>query len=139
MLRRARASRGGTFCPGCPSRHCRPSKSIYLDRTEVKIQLSFKTKVIQDLLATDGDLWFGYTQVSYWQVGNSRYSSPFRETNYEPETMFVYPLQASVGSLNLRFAAIGLNHQSNGRAEPLSRSWNRLIGELAAEVGAWSF
>jgi phospholipase A1 len=115
------------------------SEQVDLDPAEVKIQLSFKTKVMQDLLGTDGDLWFGYTQVSYWQIGNSRYSSPFRETNYEPEMMFVYPLQANLGGLRLRFASIGLNHQSNGRAEPLSRSWNRVIGELAAEWGAWSF
>ena len=110
---------------------------VDLDPGEVKIQLSFKTKILQDVLET-GDLWFGYTQVSYWQIGNSRYSSPFRETNYEPELMFVSPLQAEFGGLHLRFASIGLNHQSNGRAEPLSRSWNRLIGEVAAETGTWS-
>ena len=110
-----------------------------LNRLESKFQLSFKTKLVQDVITTAGDLWFGYTQVSYWQVDNSRHSSPFRETNYEPEIMFVHPLQAKFGGVDLRFAALGINHQSNGRTEPLSRSWNRLIGQVAAEVGPWSF
>ena len=26
-----------------------------------------------------------------------------------------------------RLAAVGINHQSNGRADPLSRSWNRVM------------
>ena len=124
--------------PVSPTRSFDTGGPFEIDNTEVKIQLSFKTKLIQNLLATDGDLWFGYTQVSYWQVANSGNSSPFRETNYEPEAMFVYPLQADLGGLRLRFAAVGLSHQSNGRAEPLSRSWNRLIGSLAAEFGPWS-
>jgi phospholipase A1 len=123
--------------PSSPTRSF--SERIDLNRAEAKIQLSFKAKVVEDLLATDGDIWVGYTQVSYWQAGNSRYSSPFRETNYEPEAMFVYPLRASIGGLRFRMASVGISHQSNGRSEPLSRSWNRIVGELAAEWGAWSF
>jgi phospholipase A1/A2 len=110
-----------------------------LDRVEAKMQLSFKTKVAEGVLGTSGDLWFGYTQVSYWQLGNSRSSSPFRESNYEPEMMYVHPLQASIGGLHLRFLGLGLNHQSNGRGTTLSRSWNRVIGEVAAEYGPWTF
>ena len=125
--------------PFSPTRSFGPIQDIELDRAEGKFQLSFKTKVMESVLGSPGDLWFGYTQVSYWQVGNSRYSSPFRETNYEPEATFVYPLQIGAGDLRLRFASITLNHQSNGRSGSLSRSWNRLIGEAAAEYGPWSF
>ncbi len=125
--------------PFSPTRAFGPVQDIELDRAEGKFQLSFKTKVMESVLGSPGDLWFGYTQVSYWQVGNSRYSSPFRETNYEPEATFVYPLQIGTGDLRLRFASITLNHQSNGRSGSLSRSWNRLIGEAAAEYGPWSF
>src|SRR5688500_7473490 len=125
--------------PSSPTRVFGPIQDIELDRAEGKFQLSFKTKVMENVLDSPGDLWFGYSQVSYWQVGNSRYSSPFRETNYEPEATFVYPLQIGAGDLRLRFASITLNHQSNGRSGSLSRSWNRLIGEAAAEYGPWSF
>jgi phospholipase A1 len=41
-----------------------------LDNEEVKFQLAFQTKVADDLIGGNGDLWFGYTQVSFWQLFN---------------------------------------------------------------------
>ena len=55
--------------------------------TEVKFQVSMKVKLWQDVLGKDVDLWFGYTQQSFWQFYNFSDSSPFRETNYEPELL----------------------------------------------------
>jgi phospholipase A1/A2 len=112
---------------------------VELDRLEAKFQLSFKTKVAEGLLGTPADLWFGYTQVAFWQVFNRRFSSPFRETNYEPEAMLIWPLQIGVGEFRMRFVGLTLNHQSNGRGGAFSRSWDRAIGEAAAEYGRWSF
>ena len=52
-----------------------------IERTEVKFQLSLKVKLWQDILGKDVDLWFGYTQKSFWQLYDFAESSPFRETN----------------------------------------------------------
>jgi phospholipase A1/A2 len=125
--------------PSSPTRPFDLSEPVDLDSIEGKIQLSFKTKVAEGLLGTRSDLWFGYSQVSYWQVGNRDQSSPFRETNYEPEATWIVPVDWSLGGLRMRFLGLTLNHQSNGQGGSLSRSWNRLIGEAAAEYGPWSF
>jgi phospholipase A1 len=106
--------------------------------TEARIQLSARVKVMKDIF-TGGDrsqsdsLWVGYTQQSYWQVFSGGISRPFRTTDYQPEAMYVHPLDVGlIGGLRLRYGGVGLSHQSNGRELPLSRSWNRayLMGGL---------
>lgn len=74
-----------------------------------------------------GDLWVGFTQVAHWQLYNSDLSRPFRETNYEPEVIFTYPLRFSTGDFKMKMIGLSLNHQSNGKEELNSRSWNRII------------
>ena len=110
---------------------------LALRRGEVKFQLSLKTKVWEDLVGDNGDLWLGYTQTSYWQIYNSAESRPFRESNYEPEIMAVFRTDYSLLGWKGRMAGVALNHQSNGRSEPLSRSWNRVIGQFGFERRNW--
>ncbi len=38
-----------------------------------------------------------------------------------------------------RFVNVGFAHESNGRSEPLSRSWNRVVANLGFERGGFSF
>lgn len=102
---------------------------------ELTYQISFKMKLIEQLLSTPVDLWFGYTQNSFWQAYNRAASSPFRETNYQPELMLTTPLALDLGVLDVRRVTLGLNHQSNGQTGTLSRSWNRLYAEVGAEKG----
>ena len=111
---------------------------IELDTVEAKLQLSFKSKLVQDAFGFNTDVWFGYTQQSYWQAANERYSSPFRETNYQPEAIVLQPIDFRVGGANLRYATGAFVHESNGRGGALSRSWNRLVGSVAFESGPWS-
>ena len=104
--------------------------SDQLDNSEIKFQLNFQTKMVNDLFGENGDLWFGYTQTSFWQLFNSDISAPFRETNYEPELYMSFLTDYSLLGLKGRAINFGVVHQSNGRAEPLSRSWNRVFAEL---------
>lgn len=107
---------------------------------ELKFQLSFKTRAARNLLGKKlgGDLWIGYTQSSRWQLYSANISRPFRETNYDPEIMFIVPTKYRFLGLNGVFTGIGINHQSNGRSNPLSRSWNRIILQLGLETPSWS-
>jgi phospholipase A1 len=106
--------------------------------TEARLQLSVRTKVAQGLFAY-GDrgldsLWFAYSQLSYWQIFTPQLSRPFRNTDHEPEVLYILPLQkASPGQWRLRLAGLGLVHQSNGQSLPLSRSWNRVYLLAGAE------
>lgn len=109
-----------------------------LDDVEAKFQLSFKTKAVENILGDNGDLWLGYTQSSRWQVFNSEASRPFRETNYEPEALLVFRTGYSLGGWRGRMWGLGINHQSNGRGDPYSRSWNRVVGVVGLDRDNWA-
>jgi phospholipase A1 len=113
-------------------------RSEQLDNVEAKFQLSLKAKVWQGVFGDAGDLWVGYTQSSRWQVYNSQLSRPFRETNYEPEAMLVFNTHYQVLGWEGRLLGIGFDHQSNGRSNPLSRSWNRVIANVGFERDGWT-
>ncbi|QER39545.1 phospholipase [Acinetobacter suaedae] len=104
-----------------------------LTSSEAKFQLSLKTKAWENIFGNNGDLWLGYTQSSRWQVFNADESRPFRETNYEPEASLMFRTNYEILGLNARLLGVTLNHQSNGRSDPLSRSWNRVIFNLGFE------
>ena len=71
---------------------------------------------------------------SYWQLFTPGVSRPFRNTDHEPEVNYVTPLAGTrIAGWNLRYAGLGLVHQSNGQSLPLSRSWNRVYLMAGAE------
>ncbi|MFZ4758521.1 MAG: phospholipase A [Burkholderiaceae bacterium] len=113
------------------------SQPLGLSEVEAAFQISMKAKIWETIGGTNLDLWLGYTQNSHWQVYSA--SKPFRETNYEPEVFGIWGIdQPLYAGWNARFLGLGLTHQSNGRAEPLSRSWNRIIAQAGFENGPWS-
>ena len=109
---------------------------------EAKFQLSVRAKLAQDLLLPNADLWFGYTQQVLWQIWNAADSKPFRNSDYEPELIYVVPtpraLRALPAGWSWRYTELGLAHQSNGQSDPLSRSWNRSYLGAGFERGPWT-
>ncbi|WP_249937315.1 phospholipase A [Roseateles sp. DAIF2] len=111
-------------------------------REEAKFQLSLRTKLAQDLLLPGADLWAAYTQQAMWQIWNGKDSKPFRNSDYEPELIYIVPTPKGLRRLPLdwqwRYAQVGIAHQSNGQSDPLSRSWNRINLAAGFERGDWS-
>lgn len=126
------ASDSVNMAPSSPTPGHSADYQPYL-QSEGRIQLSVRTKLGQGFLTHDDplkrdSLWFGYTQQSYWQIFTSSISRPFRNTDHEPEFMYIVPTDAELpGGWRLRYSGLSINHQSNGQSLPLSRSWNRAI------------
>lgn len=113
--------------------------SLELDDTEVQFQLSIKTPLAISLFEDRLDIFASYTIRSFWQVYNSDISSPFRETNHEPEFWLqTRPDWEFLGFKNT-VNILGVSHQSNGQSGNLSRSWNRVYGGFGFERGNFAF
>jgi len=106
-------------------------------QTEIKYQVSFKVPLFSGIGDFPLSAYIAYTQVSFWQAYNSEFSSPFRETNYEPETFFSWQPYNEYSLLGtdwkIKLIRLGLAHQSNGQREATSRSWNRSYATMVLE------
>lgn len=121
-----RKSDDRNLLPASPT-HAADLTPADMENTEIKFQISQKAKVLNavklNAMGIAGfRLWAAYTQQSNWQAFNSGNSSPFRETNYEPEMIMTLSTGNQAG---LKLINIGWVHNSNGRNLGESRSWNR--------------
>ncbi|HSI25172.1 MAG TPA: phospholipase A [Methylotenera sp.] len=116
-----------------------------LDSEDIKFQLSLKSEMLNNIplirdlpYVTSSRLWGAYTQQSYWQIFNAEASRPLRENNYEPELILSLGIDNEVDGIKKeyipRMLNLGVVHQSNGRDNPLSRSWNRVYLEGGFEL-----
>lgn len=121
--------------PVSPTHTSSPNRN--LQKQDVKFQISLKSElwsnipIIRNLpYVTSSRLWAAYTQQSQWQLFNKKDSRPFRENNYEPELILSLGIDNIIDgekkSYIPRMLNLGIVHQSNGRADPVSRSWNRV-------------
>jgi phospholipase A1 len=99
-------------------------------KTEAEFQISFLLPIERKIFNTNLDLNLAYTHHAWWQVYNSSWSRPFRETNYMPEIFLrhVDPTTRKVGGFDFILFDFGYVHQSNGQTQLLSRSWDRIFG-----------
>lgn len=124
--------------PDSPTRGPGPTRANFKN-VDAKFQISLRAKVLQDFGLPNADLWVAFTHRAFWQLWNSKESSPFRSSDYEPEIIYVMPVPERLGTLPMglrfRMAQLGFAHQSNGQSNPLSRSWNRFYAAAAVERG----
>lgn len=103
---------------------------------EIKYQLSFKVPVWKEIFGSKNSIYFGYTQLSYWQAYNK--NAFFRETDYQPEVFFMRDLGIRIGqNWELSTISIGAAHESNGFGNELERSWNRIYLEAVLSNNQW--
>lgn len=124
-----------TYVDGIASTLSRDGLSAPSDNIEAKFQLSLKTPLWTKIYKDNGYLFFAFTQQAYWQAYNSEVSSPFRETNYEPELILMLPHYRNYEEAASRILSLSISHQSNGRAGEQSRSWNRLKLSWVTSIG----
>ncbi len=103
------------------------------DPTEVQFQLSIKTPLAVNLFNLPIDLFAAYTVRSFWQLYNAEASSPFRETNHEPDFWVQARYDWEIFGFHNNISALGISHMSNGQGGSLSRSWNRIHAAIAFE------
>lgn len=109
------------------------NRSLEAEDTEAQFQLSVKFPLAVNLFDRV-DIYTAYTNRSFWQVYNDL-SAPFRETNHEPEAWLQFNPQWELWGFKNTANMLGIVHQSNGRGEPLSRSWNRVYANFIVEKG----
>ena len=85
--------------------------------SELKFQVSFKVPLWRGAFWSKGSLFFAYTQTSWFQQFNFRYSNPVRDSNYKPSIFYSYPadwdLFGGRGG-KIKELRIGYLHFSNG-------------------------
>jgi len=110
---------------------------------ETKFQISLAKPLFYDVFGLRESLVAAYTQTSWWQI--TKKSSPFRETNYQPEIFLNFASPKYLEQIGVKNLKFGLLHESNGRDGTNSRSWNRayvqgdlVYGDLTISPRVWS-
>jgi phospholipase A1 len=121
------SKQSGSFQPYLPSyigytiNHSDPD-----NRQELKYQFSVKYELIEE-----SNWYFAYTQKSFWSI--QKPSAPFRETNFAPETFWLYRTDNLPW---MPFFQMGFfRHESTGEAGPGSHGWNITYIEPAFKLG----
>ncbi len=82
---------------------------------EAELQISLKINIGNDLFGLGEKYYLSYSQRSFWQIYEK--SSPFRETNYNPEMFVVFPVSDETSGFYLRDVTLAYSHFSNGQGQ----------------------
>lgn len=110
---------------------------------EAELQVSLKLYLGTGLLGLNESYYLAYSHQAFWQIYAA--SSPFRETNYNPEGFVEFPVLDKDSIFNMKSVKLGLAHSSNGQGSNenvvysspgvnpgnRSRSLNYMYSELA--------
>ncbi|MCH5225646.1 MAG: phospholipase A [Muribaculaceae bacterium] len=113
----------GTKVPGIPTQY----------NSDVKFQISFAIRLTKNVLPWHTFLFLAYTQKTFWNVFQE--SLPMGDINFNPALGISKPFFNQgryVGKLSLI-----VEHESNGRDGPDSRSWNRVSLSGMAMIDEW--
>jgi len=88
-----------------------PTDAPYI-HVEAEIQVSFKLLVAQNIFGYNEKYYAAYTQRSFWQIYTQ--SSPFRESNYNPELFVIFP-KGDIDFFGYKALEVGYSHISNGQ------------------------
>ena len=89
--------------------------STEYENIEAELQVSLKLTVASDLLGFGEKYYLAYSHKAFWQIYTE--SSPFRETNYNPEAFVVFPIFDKTSMFQVRSFKAGIAHESNGQPE----------------------
>lgn len=109
----------------------RDGLSDYFTNAEAKFQMSVKFPVVKNVFHEQDHLYFGLTMKSFWQIYASGASRPFRTTDYNPELFYMTRLPDISARSN--YLNLGIEHESNGETQYLSRSWNKVYAQFTTE------
>lgn len=79
---------------------------------DIKFQISLRIPIY--LIDRHEGFFFGYTQRSWFQFANIRYSNPLRDTDYSPELFFFKEVDEDFLGGKIKKWTLGFLHLSNG-------------------------
>jgi len=82
---------------------------------EAELQVSLKLSIGSDIFGLGEKYYLSYTHKAFWQIYTE--SSPFRETNYNPEAFVVFPIFDNTSMFQIRSLKVGIAHNSNGQPQ----------------------
>lgn len=102
-----------------------PTRSPETYLNQIKFRVAIRYYLLHMGNVHDSGILVGYRQNSFWHIGAE--SGPFFDNNYNPQAMAYFDGRDRQRQLFRRSLSwlVLVEHESNGRDGPQSRSWNR--------------